>query len=816
MWNKVPPASGSFGRSLLNTAAASDARTLLGMAEPSYDYYPYASSSNTGAQNRSLIQAAIDAAPVGTNIHLPGGTILLDQAGSAVPGQASYDYCLRGKTGVRLVGHNTTLKLNDDQLVYTPSLRHLAIIDISTANSGASITDFSVVGVKFDGNPKNQNGYSTYAQLGATMAIRSLPGLVEAEQLARIHLEDLETIDFFGNPINIGGGSAYFVDGVYWKNILAKRCGEGPQLIRAKNIYLENIRYVDDNPTTLLGVGTGYVTVGDPIELSYCEDGVCVGLSVFAGAPTNPLGPWSGGGSAIDLFNSQRIKVSGLNAYWSNGVECGITPVGCKDIILDGVHLRNPTPASVSTSTIGIDACPDLQLSNVVIEDYGIPLRCPTGPWTTGTGCVVDFANLTIKGGGENAGAQVIVRSGDQFRGTNLQIEPNEFRDGSLTTMTSTTEGTITLTKSPTGFIATNDTVRVVWVDTSGIRRYRTSVVSVSGSVLTLSGGSGTDLPSAATAVIVDKPLNAANLQNGISVIYNAAGVSADTRIELTGGRIRSAGPAIFVDGSGNTFAPNGFVKGLDATSSNGGAWPFTLGNSGLWNNIEVRDVQPKQALMGGAYYAGAEVLVANTNVTSLPNGSKNQELFLKRYDVANPFTPDGTFNFGSTSAATASRLNLYPYLVLQAFENSAGVYLRRDDSLVYNEVGRWYPVHQNRPGLLTFTAPVTVGGSYNATPVNYRMPAYGRLTSNRVRFSNLAAARTAGTITITPWRDGATFNTLNINGTNTTGDARVYNPRLGDTFAVDSLLRFAIVVSGDFTNSGGATDLVLEMAYET
>lgn len=791
---------------------------VLPFLEGDFDYYPDASPSNTGAQNRDLIQAAIDAAPFGTNIHLPSGVILLDKSASAQPGQPTHDYCLLLKSGVRLIGHGTTLKLANNQLVHTPSLRYLTIVSIDTVNTGTPITDVGVKGIKFDGNPKNQNGYATYAQLGATMAIRGLPGPTVADELARVQLEDLELIDFFGNPINLGGGSAYFIEQVVLRNILAKRCGEGPQLIRAKNVYLESVRYVDDNPTTLLGVGTGYVTVGDPIELSYCEDGVCVNLSVLAGAPTNPLGPWSGSGSALDLFNSQRIHVIGLNAVWSNGIETGITPVGCQDIFLSNIHLRNPTPPSVSTQTIGIDCCPRLKMSNVSINGYAYPLRLPAGPWAAGTGCIVDHENVTIKGGGEG-GAFINVRNGDQFRGSNLQILPNEFRDGSLTTRTSTTEGTITLTKSPTGFITTGDTVRVVWADTTAQRRYRTSVVTVAGSVLTLSGGSGTDLPAAATAVTVDKPLSDSVFPVGIIVARSGSGVDADTQLELAGGRILSNGPAVYIDGAGSTFTPNGIVDGLYAVGANGGAWPFTITNNGSFNNLVISNVQPKQALLAGNFYAGAEVIIANANVTALPLGSKNQQVFLKRYDVADPFTPDGTFNFGSTSSATASRLNLYPYLVLQAFENGAGVQLRRDDAGVYQEVGRIYPVYQDRPGILSFTAPVTPGSTYDATPTNYRMTNYGRITSWRIRFSNLTAARTAGTIQVTPYKNGSVAQsspTLVIDGTDTTGDVWTYNPRLGASFAPGDLYRYSITVSGDFTNSGGSTNLILEITYET
>jgi hypothetical protein len=456
-------------------------------------------------------------------------------------------------------------------------------------------------------------------------------------------------------------------------------------------------------------------------------------------------------------------------------------------------------------------------MSDVTIEGYGIPVRLNVGPWSAGTGCIVDYSNLTIDGGGENAGAYITMSGGCQLRGSNLQITPNEYRLGALTTRTSTTEGTVTLTKSPSGFIATSDTVRIVWCDTGGVRRYRTSVVTVAGSVLTLSGGSGTDLPAAATALWVDKPLAAADLQAGIRIVYSASGVSADTRVEVTGGRIIAPGQAVFVDGAGSSFTPFGFIKNIDATNSNGGAWPFTNQNNGLFNGIEVSDVQPKQALTNGLYYAGAELLIAGATQTTLANGSKNQRVRLQAVPVADPFTPNGTFNFGNTSAAAASRINLYPYLVVQPFENGAAVDLLRDDNGVYNEVARWYPVHQNRAGQILFTAPVTVGTTYLLDPGLVRMPTYGRVTSMRLRPVKSGAAWSAGTIAASWLINGTPQGlVLDINTSNTTGETFTYSPRVGNSFTSSTTYGWSVVVSGDFAWTGGPSDICIEFNYET
>lgn len=66
---------------------------------------------------------------------------------------------------------------------------------------------------------------------------------------------------------------------------------------------------------------------------------------------------------------------------------------------------------------------------------------------------------------------------------------------GSLTTRTNNTHGIVTTTNAPS--IVTNDVVDVYW--TGGQRRQM--VATVSGSAVTVDGGSGTNLPVASTAI---------------------------------------------------------------------------------------------------------------------------------------------------------------------------------------------------------------------------------------------------------------------------------------------------------------------------
>lgn len=724
--------AGAFGRTVLRLATGTDF-----FAET----YGTCGPSATGAQNRDTIQAAINAAAasgVYAEVHLPAGVLNIDKAAAAEPGQPSNDYCLRAASNVTLVGHGTTIRLTDDQLVFSPSVRQLAIISGSTLNTNQTLSFFGVKGITFDGNAQGQGGFSTYDQHGATSAIRIVPGAAgdDDEAISDLTFENLVCQDFFGNPGTVGGGSGEIIQRIIYRDITHYRCGEGWSFIKCQYVRVSNITYIDDNPDTLLGVGTGFVTVGDPHEFSECFDLDGVGVYVFA-IGTIGSGINSGAGSALELYESVRVKMSQIHIEWNNGISCGTEEgPGCNDIELSQVHLICPTDAADSANTDGIVCCPNLILSDVRIENYGNAVRIMAGTRTVaGTGCIVDANNLVIVGGGASASNRAVtLGSGGVFRCTNLQVS-----------------------------------------------------------------GMGANV-------------------TGVYVVRDVSGVDADTRLELTGGKISSPGAAILIDGGGTTFAPFGFVNGVDASGAFAGAWPFTNPNSGSYNNIFFSRCLPTAVTTTAAgYYAGAEILTINGSTTALANGSKNQVLLLKVPDVANPFTPSGTFNFGSTSAATASRINMSPYLVLQPFENGAGVYLRRDDAGVYQETGRIYPVHQNRPMILSYVAPLTVGATYDATPTNIRMNSYGRIQRYQIRFSNLSAARTAGTITVVLWRNSSSVATvLTINASNTTSATLTMPVRVGTPFSPDDLLRLAITVSGDFTNSGGATDLILEMACET
>lgn len=732
--------SGTVGRAVVQSATQSAALNALAAYGPVYrpSSYGTCGPTATGAQNRAAIQAAIDAANasgVYSTVVLPGGVLDIDKASSADPSASTADYCLRAKSNVEISGYGTTLRISDDQLVTTPSLRQLALFSLSTNSTGETLTNFTVKGLTCDGNAANQSGYSTYDQLGATMAFRCTPGISPAptEIVSDLTFEDIICKDFFGNPANLGGGSSEFIERITEKNITCYRCGEGWQRIRCRYVWVENITYIDDNPTTLEGVGTGFVTVGDPHEFASCEDVSGVGINCYA-IGTVGSGINSGGGSALDLYRSVRVKLSQINAYWNNGIETGFPTDGCNDVELSQIQLRCPTLNSVSTSTIGIDTCPNLVLTDVKISGYGYPLRLQPGTRSiTSTGAIVTATNLTIDSGGLGTTALVYVASGGVLRLINPQLSTSE------------------------------------------------------------------------TAV------------TGVKIQRSVSGVDADTRIEIHGGRIAVPSYAVFVDGTGTSFSPKGFISGLDASASNASAWPFVNLNSGLFNEITITNVQPKQATTQGLYYAGAEILIASATQTALTNGSKNQRLFLQSVPVADPYTPNGTFNFGNTSAATASRINLYPYLVVQPFENGAGVLLQRDDSLVYNEISRWYPVHQNRPGMILYTAPVTLGATYLMTPGRVQMPTYGRVTLMRLRPQVSGASRSAGSIDVSWIVDGSPQGlVLNIDASNTTGKTFSYSPRVGASFTSSRTYAWSAVVSAGFTWSGGPSDFVIEFYYET
>ena len=693
--------------------------------------YGTSGPSATGAQNRDAIQAAINAASTagGGTVWIGEGVWNLDKAGSADPYTGTADYCLWLKKNVNLEGTGT-LRIANNQLVVSPSLRQLAIVSMGSASTAATAGNNRIVGLTFDGNPKNQNGYSTYAQLGATMGVRCVPGSASSEVMSDLRFDRLTFRDFFGNPINVGGGGAQFIQRVTARDIDCYRCGEGLQLIRCQWVHMANLRYTDDNPTTLLGVGTGFVTVGDTHEFADCRDVVIVGVYVN----TDRVTAGSGGGSGLDLYNSQRVKVFGGSIYWSSGIECGFPAaddgIGSRDIEIYGVRVQNPTVAN--TGTPGIDCCPNLVLNGCTVIDHGIPIRLGSGTRSvTGTGCTVSATDCTITGGGANLSAAVYIGRGGVFRATNLQI--------------------------------------------SGL------AASVA----------------------------------GVRLINLGTGVAADTRLELTGGRIVSTGEAIQVDGQSSSFTPTGFVYGMDATGSNSGSWPFTGIGSGNWSGIEVRDCQPKLAVLPGQIN-GAEVIQTTTAQTAL-DGSKNQRVFLQVTPVADPYTPSGSVAFGATSGSLANRIVLRPHLTSVSFENGAGPHLLRDSNGVYNEIGRSYPVHQDNRTTYIFTCPAVPGATIFLTPGYLNMPTNGRVTRFLVRPATPGASRSAGSIGVDVYGDGALqFAALiNINAANPTGSNFTYGARVGRAFTAASTLGFRAVISSDFTWTGGPSDVVVELSVE-
>lgn len=237
----------------------------------------------------------------------------------------------------------------------------------------------------------------------------------------------------------------------------------------------------------------------------------------------------------------------------------------------------------------------------------------------------------------------------------------------------------------------------------SGTRPISETGCTVNLTDVTIQGGGANQ--NTAIQVGAGAVLRATNLQisglsgtvRGITVTNTGPGVIDNTRIEINGGRIISAGPAIQVDSTGPAFSPKGYVRGLDATGSNSNSWPLVGANGGNWNEIEVSDFQPKQSLFSTAY-AGAEIIIIDNNCSALPSGSKNQKALLQIVPVADPNSPNGTFNLGDVTGTAPGRLVMQPHLTAVPVENNTKILVRRFPGGEWHEESRVYPVHGNTP----------------------------------------------------------------------------------------------------------------------
>lgn len=138
--------------------------------------------------------------------------------------------------------------------------------------------------------------------------------------------------------------------------------------------------------------------------------------------------------------------------------------------------------------------------------------------------------SISVQGGGLSI-QQQIVRSGDST--PNAAITLPAGKAGTLSTRTDNNTGIATVA---TGHgITTSDVVSVYW---SGGRRYGMTVTATDSTTISVDGGSGDNLPSASTALVVSKEVTANILLDGdnaqiVAVSYEVAG-SASSRCRVT------------------------------------------------------------------------------------------------------------------------------------------------------------------------------------------------------------------------------------------------------------------------------------------
>lgn len=140
-------------------------------------------------------------------------------------------------------------------------------------------------------------------------------------------------------------------------------------------------------------------------------------------------------------------------------------------------------------------------------------------------------ATLTLSSSLTAGGASV---SGSNTRTVSNQIgitpDLEAGQAGSLTTRTDADTGAITLDDSATPTVTTSDLVTVFW---DGGVRYNMSVTNVTGSVVTVDGGAGDNLPTALTDVVIGKDVHIDTDFDGDLVELLAIGCSSSARIHV-------------------------------------------------------------------------------------------------------------------------------------------------------------------------------------------------------------------------------------------------------------------------------------------
>lgn len=138
--------------------------------------------------------------------------------------------------------------------------------------------------------------------------------------------------------------------------------------------------------------------------------------------------------------------------------------------------------------------------------------------------------NLAIQGGGMSI-QQQIIRAGDST--PNIAVSLPSGKSGTLSTRTDNNTGIATVASGHG--ITTSDIVSVYW---SGGRRYGMTVTATDSTTISVDGGSGDNLPSQSSALVVSKEITANILIDGdnaklVAVSYELAG-SASSKCRVT------------------------------------------------------------------------------------------------------------------------------------------------------------------------------------------------------------------------------------------------------------------------------------------
>lgn len=252
---------------------------------------------------------------------------------------------------------------------------------------------------------------------------------------------------------------------------------------------------------------------------------------------------------------------------------------------------------------------------------------------------------------------------------------------------------------------------------------------------------------------------------DGIAVVRNLANDAPE--IIVVGGSLKDNGRyGITFDSQGDsTFAPTGRIVGVDA-SGNG-----TAGiNDTADRDIEVLDCKPVEATDPNVVASFAVMNTLSTNISSLGAGHKNQRLRIRLPVGTGRIISDNSDGGGNLHLANSETIKLWgPETLTLEYDkdNSRWVEVARS----MNDVGTrllvvdgWY-----QENVAASQTNVNLGRGGGTITQRFYLPKAANLRAVGV-FSN--EARTAGTLTVGIWWDGAGPNsTVALDATNTTSN---------------------------------------------